>query len=70
MADLEASLKNLATDRIDIWLLHGRSKPEEVPDELLEAGSAGQEAGEDPLLRRQHARPRPHGGPLCEGRQH
>jgi len=28
MSDLEASLKNLATDRIDIWLLHGKSKPE------------------------------------------
>src|SRR5271157_6464139 len=45
MADLEASLKNLATDRIDIWLLHGKSKPEEVPDELLEAGSAAKKQG-------------------------
>ena len=45
MSDLEASLKNLATDRIDIWLLHGKSKPEEVPDELLEAGSAAKKQG-------------------------
>jgi len=45
MSDLEASLKNLATDRIDIWLLHGKSKPEEVPDELLEAGSQAKKQG-------------------------
>jgi len=45
MSDLEASLKNLSTDRIDIWLLHGKSKPEEVPDELLEAGSQAKKQG-------------------------
>jgi len=45
MSDLEASLKNLSTDRIDIWLLHAKSKPEEVPDELLEAGSAAKKQG-------------------------
>ncbi|MGO9892802.1 MAG: aldo/keto reductase [Bryobacteraceae bacterium] len=45
MADLEDSLKNLGTDRIDIWLLHARSKPEEVPDELLEAGDAARKQG-------------------------
>jgi predicted aldo/keto reductase-like oxidoreductase len=45
MSDLEASLKNLSTDRIDIWLLHGKSKPEEVPDELLEAGNTAKKQG-------------------------
>jgi aryl-alcohol dehydrogenase-like predicted oxidoreductase len=45
MTDLEDSLKNLATDRIDIWLLHAKSKPEDVPDELLEAGSAAKKQG-------------------------
>ena len=45
MADLEESLKNLATDRIDIWLLHAKSKPEEVPDELLEAGDTAKKQG-------------------------
>jgi hypothetical protein len=45
MADLEASLKNLATDRIEIWLLHAKSKPEDVPDELLEAGSEAKKQG-------------------------
>jgi predicted aldo/keto reductase-like oxidoreductase len=45
MADLEDSLKNLATDRIDIWLLHAKSKPEDVPDELLEAGNEAKKQG-------------------------
>jgi len=46
MSDLEARLKNLSTrPEIDIWLLHGKSKPEEVPDELLEAGSQAKNRG-------------------------
>jgi predicted aldo/keto reductase-like oxidoreductase len=45
MSDLEASLKNLSTDRIEIWLLHAKSKPEEVPDELLAAGDAAKKQG-------------------------
>jgi predicted aldo/keto reductase-like oxidoreductase len=45
MTDLEDSLKNFATDRIDIWLLHAKSKPEDVPDELLEAGDAARKQG-------------------------
>jgi predicted aldo/keto reductase-like oxidoreductase len=45
MADLEDSLKNLATDRIDIWLLHAKSKPEDVPDELLEAANQAKKQG-------------------------
>lgn len=45
VADLEDSLKNLATDRIDIWLLHAKSKPEDVPDELLEAGDTAKKQG-------------------------
>lgn len=45
MADLEDSLKNLATDRIDIWLLHAKSKPAEVPDELLEAANQAKKQG-------------------------
>jgi aryl-alcohol dehydrogenase-like predicted oxidoreductase len=45
MKDLEDSLKNLATDRVDIWLLHAKSKPEEVPDELLKAGDDARKQG-------------------------
>ena len=45
MSDLEDSLKNLATDRVDIWLLHAKSKPEEVPDELLKAGDDAKKQG-------------------------
>lgn len=45
MSDLEDSLKNLATDRIDIWLLHAKSTPEEMPDELLAAGDAAKKQG-------------------------
>ena len=37
LADLETSLKELQTDRLDIWFLHSRSTPDTVNDELLEA---------------------------------
>ena len=45
MTDLEDSLKNLATDHIDIWLLHAKSKPEDMPDELLAAADAARKQG-------------------------
>jgi predicted aldo/keto reductase-like oxidoreductase len=45
MSDLEASLKNLATGHIDIWLLHAKSKPEDVPDELLAAADEARKQG-------------------------
>jgi hypothetical protein len=34
---LEASLKELQTDHLDVWHLHSRSTPAEVTDELLDA---------------------------------
>jgi hypothetical protein len=37
LADLETSLRELQTDRLDIWFLHSRSTPDTVNDELLEA---------------------------------
>ena len=37
LADLETSLKELQTDRLDIWFLHSRSTPDTVNDEVLEA---------------------------------
>ena len=35
-AQLETSLRELKTDYIDIWYLHGRDNTNEVPDEMIE----------------------------------
>ena len=45
LADLETSLRELGTDYLDVWHLHSRSRPEEVPDELLEAQQTAKKAG-------------------------
>lgn len=45
LADLDTSLRELQTDYLDIWYLHSRSTPEEVPDELLDAQDAAKKAG-------------------------
>ena len=37
LKDLDTSLKVLGTDYVDIWHLHGRDKPAQVPDEAIEA---------------------------------
>jgi hypothetical protein len=37
LSDLEASLKELQTDHLDVWNLHSRSTPDAVPDDVLEA---------------------------------
>jgi hypothetical protein len=37
MTDLEASLKALQTDHLDVWHLHSRSTPDMVTDDLLQA---------------------------------
>ncbi len=37
MADLETSLKELQTDRLDVWYLHSRSTPDSVTGDLLQA---------------------------------
>jgi hypothetical protein len=37
LTDLDASLKALQTDHLDVWLLHSRQTPDTVTDELLEA---------------------------------
>ncbi len=34
--DLETSLRELNTDYIDIWFLHAKSSPDEIPDEMIE----------------------------------
>jgi uncharacterized protein len=35
--DLDTSLKVLGTDHVDIWHLHGRDNPAQIPDEAIEA---------------------------------
>ncbi len=37
LKDLETSLRELGTDYVDIWYLHGKGSPAEVTDDLLEA---------------------------------
>jgi predicted aldo/keto reductase-like oxidoreductase len=45
MTDLETSLRELGTDYLDIWYLHGRNQPAEVSDELLDAQRAAKKDG-------------------------
>ena len=45
LADLDKSLSELQTDYVDIWYLHAKSKPEDVPDELMEAQDIARKAG-------------------------
>jgi uncharacterized protein len=37
LEDMDTTLKVLGTDHVDIWHLHGRDRPEQVPDESIEA---------------------------------
>jgi predicted aldo/keto reductase-like oxidoreductase len=43
--DLETSLRELDTDHIDIWYLHGKDSPDEVKDELIEAQQVAKQQG-------------------------
>lgn len=45
MAHLETTLKELGTGHIDIWYLHAKSKPADVPDELLDAQDEAKRQG-------------------------
>jgi predicted aldo/keto reductase-like oxidoreductase len=42
---LEESLRELNTDYIDIWLLHGRNSPEEIPDDQIEVQQLAKKQG-------------------------
>jgi len=42
---LDTSLKELGTDYVDIWYLHGKSKAEDLTDELLEAQQIAKKSG-------------------------
>ena len=45
LADLDASLRELGTDHVDIWYLHGKSKPEDITDDLREAQRIAKQQG-------------------------
>jgi aryl-alcohol dehydrogenase-like predicted oxidoreductase len=45
LAELDTSLRELRTDYLDIWYLHNKNTPEELPDELFEAQREAKKAG-------------------------
>jgi hypothetical protein len=45
LAQLDTSLKELATDFVDIWYLHGRTNPSDITDDLIEAQQIAKKAG-------------------------
>ena len=45
LQDLDTSLKELGTDHVDIWYLHGKSRPEEITDDLIDAQQTAKKAG-------------------------
>jgi predicted aldo/keto reductase-like oxidoreductase len=45
LAQLDTSLKELGTDFVDIWYLHGKTRPADVNDGLIEAQQIAKKAG-------------------------
>ena len=45
LAQLDTSLKELGTDYLDVWYLHGKTRPEDVTDELIDAQQTARQAG-------------------------
>ncbi len=45
LAQLDESLKQLGTDHVDIWYLHGKSRAADLKDELLEAQRLARQQG-------------------------
>src|SRR5580704_12136014 len=45
LAQLDTSLKELGTDFVDIWYLHGSTNPSEITDDLIEAQQIAKKAG-------------------------
>jgi aryl-alcohol dehydrogenase-like predicted oxidoreductase len=42
---IDTSLRELGTDHVDIWYLHGKTSPGQVTDDLIEAQQAAKKAG-------------------------
>jgi len=45
LEELDTSLKTLGFDYVDIWHLHGKGKPDEISDELIEAQETARKQG-------------------------
>jgi len=45
LQELDTSLRELGTDHLDIWHLHGKDKPEDISDELLDAQHTAKQQG-------------------------
>ena len=45
LSDLDTSLRELGTDHLDIWYLHGRDRTSDVSDELFEAQQIAKQQG-------------------------
>jgi predicted aldo/keto reductase-like oxidoreductase len=45
LQELDTTLTELGTDRLDIWYLHGKDHPEALPDELFEAQQIARQQG-------------------------
>jgi len=45
LAEIETSLKELSTDHLDVWHLHGLGNPAQITDELVEAQRRAKEQG-------------------------
>jgi aryl-alcohol dehydrogenase-like predicted oxidoreductase len=45
LKDIDTSLKELGTDRLDIWYLHAKTKAEQITDELMEAQNIAKQQG-------------------------
>ena len=45
LAELDTSLKELATDHVDVWLLHMKDNPAQITDELVEAQRKAKQSG-------------------------
>ena len=45
LSELDTSLKELNTDHLDVWYLHGLGSPDQISDELLEAQRKARQQG-------------------------
>jgi predicted aldo/keto reductase-like oxidoreductase len=45
LAELDTSLKELGTDHLDMWHLHGKDTPEDISDELIDAERTAKQQG-------------------------
>lgn len=45
LAHIDTSLRELGTDHVDIWYLHGKQNPSQITDDLIEAQQIAKQAG-------------------------